>query len=105
MYFLNFKAMITIALNSKIEDYIANRMSETDKVDFEAEMMMDKELEQEVARMILRKMQIERNVEQHIKIAEIERVALNQELKVQNMSLKETIINKWGKLLACLSSN
>ena len=97
--------MITITLNTKAEDYVANRMSETEKVDFEAEIIMDKELEQEVARMILRKMQIERKVKQHIKIAEIERVALNQGLKVQNISLKETIINKWGKLLAYLSSN
>lgn len=97
--------MITIALNSKIEDYVANRMTETEKADFEAEMIMDKELEQEVARMILRKMQIERNINQHIKKVEIERITLNKELKIQNISLKETIIKKWGKLLDYLSSN
>lgn len=95
--------METITLNKKIEDYVANRLSEIEKVDFEADMAMDKEIEKEVARQILKKMQIERKVREHIEKLEIERISSTEVHKTQNIycSIKE----KWGKLLENLSSN
>jgi hypothetical protein len=95
--------METVSLNKKIEDYVNNRLVDAEKVDFEADMAMDKELEKEVARVILRKMQIERKVKEHIEKVELERISSIQEYKTQ--SIYDTIREKWGKLLENLSSN
>jgi hypothetical protein len=95
--------METLSLNKKIEDYVANRLPEIEKVDFEADMAMDKELEKEVVRLILRKMQIERKVKEHIEKVELERISSTQEHKTQ--TIYSSIREKWGKLLENLSSN
>lgn len=100
--FFKLKAMEPITLNKKIDAYVASRLSEIEKVDFEAEMMMDKELEKEVARQILKKMQIERTVREHIETVELERIGSIQVPKNTNIF---TIFKKnWLKLTGSLSS-
>ncbi len=95
--------MEPITLNKKIDAYVTNRLSEIEKVDFEAEMMMDKELEKEVARQILKKIQIERKVREHIEKVESERISSLEVPKTTNIF---TVVKEnWLRLLENLSSN
>ena len=97
--------MESITWNEKINQYVANRLSGNDKADFEAEMMMDKELEKEVAHQILRKMQIDYKVKEHIQKAELERVMVNEAIEAPKKSLTRLIRQQWGRLLGSMSSN
>ncbi len=105
MYFLN-KAMEAVVKKQVIYDYVANCLSDNDKADFEAEMRMNQTLEQEVARMILKRMQNEQKVREHIRVAETERVRLQQaEFNKKRNPIMTSIKQKWGKLIGSLSSN
>lgn len=97
--------MELITWNEKIGQYVANRLSGNDKADFEAEMMMDKELEKEVARQILRKMQIDYKVKEHIQKAELERIMVNEAIKAPKRCSIQSIRQQWGRLFGSMSSN
>ncbi len=99
--------METIAKKQIIYDYVANCLSVNDKADFEAEMQINQELKQEVARLILKRLQNEQRVREHIEKIETERIeAQKAELKKKNsVSIKDAIKQKWGQLLENLSSN
>lgn len=95
--------------NQKINNYIANRMSENDKSDFEAEMRMDSEIEIEVARIILKKLKEEDRLQD---IIEKPVVANDNNLFAQNRhfiedkdSIKDIFFQKWGKIFYCFSNN
>ena len=99
--------METIAKKQIIYDYVANCLSANDKADFEAEMQINQELKQEVARLILKRLQNEQRVREHIEKIEIERIEIQKaELKKKNsISIKDAIKQKWERLLENLSSN
>lgn len=99
--------METVAKKQIIYDYVANCLSVNDKADFEAEMQMNQELKQEVARLILKRLQNEQQVREHIEKVEAERIKVQKiELDKRNsISIKERIKQKWGELLDNLSSN
>jgi anti-sigma-K factor RskA len=99
--------METVAKKQIIYDYVANCLSANDKADFEAEMQINQELKQEVARLILKRLQNEQRVREHIEKVEAERIKVQKiELdKRNNISIKERIKQKWGELLDNLSSN
>jgi hypothetical protein len=99
--------MEAVTKKQVIYDYVANCLSENDKADFEAEMRMNQVLEQEVARLILKRMQAEQKVREHIEKVETERIGIQETefKKKNNVSIKDTIKQKWGKLLENLSSN
>ncbi|MDZ7934094.1 MAG: hypothetical protein U5M51_03825 [Emticicia sp.] len=99
--------METVAKKQIIYDYVANCLSANDKADFEAEMQMNQELKQEVARLILKRLQNEQRVREHIEKVEAERIKVKKiELDKSNrISIKERIKQKWGELLDNLSSN
>jgi hypothetical protein len=59
--------------SKKIDDFVNNRLSANDAADFEADMVMDVDLQKEVARAILKKMVIERKVREQVELAEKER--------------------------------
>ncbi len=82
-------------------------MSANDKADFEAEMQINQELKHEVARLVLKKLQNEQRVRKHIEKIEIERIeAQKAEMKKKsNISIRDAIKQKWGKLLENLSCN
>ncbi len=95
--------MEAVVKKQVIYDYVANCLSDNDKADFEAEMRMNQTLEQEVARMILKRMQNEQKVREHIKVAETERVRLQQaEFNKKKNPIITSIRQQWGKLIGNL---
>ena len=105
MYFLN-KAMEAVVKKQVIYDYVANCLSDNDKADFEAEMRMNQTLEQEVARMVLKRMQNEQKVREHIRTAEMERIKLQQaEFDKKRNPIMASIKEKWSKLIGSLPNN
>lgn len=99
--------MKTTSTKQTINDYVANSLSANDKADFEAEMQMSLELRQEVAKLILKRLQNEQKVCEQVEKTVIERMEAQKiELtKKNNISVKDAIKQKWGKLFENLSSN
>ncbi|MFY7910704.1 MAG: hypothetical protein ACOVO2_14155 [Emticicia sp.] len=99
--------METLAKKQIVYDYVANCLSVNDKADLEAEMQINSELRQEVARMILKRLQDEQRVRKHSEKVETDRIEVQKAAlkKENNISIKDAIKQKWGKLLENILSN
>lgn len=99
--------METLAKKQIVYDYVANCLSVNDKADLEAEMQINSELRQEVARMILKRLQDEQRVRKHSEKVETEQIEAQKAAlkKENNISIKDAIKQKWGKLLENILSN
>ena len=89
--------------SKKIEDYVENRLNANDRADFEADMMMEVELQKEVARAILKKMLVERKVREQVEASENLRKTtqfLEKRLVVKEESHSRFGFTDWWKKLS-----
>ncbi len=93
-------------VQNRIEDYVASRMNEQEKEDFECDMDVDIELQKDVARVYLRKLHLERKVKQHIEKMNQGQFMDTQLVLIQNkFNQKCQAATWWSKMKSRFSLN
>lgn len=102
-----YKTMTNAFEDPRIEDYVFNRLNAIEKADFEADMMMDEELEIAVAYRFMMKIKNDKRVQDELErelIPEVIEFKHETFVPQQNEGFKKAR-KKWGNLLSFISSN
>lgn len=93
--------------DQRIEDYVFDRLNAIEKADFEADMMMDEELELAVAFRFMMKIKDDKKVKEELErelIPEVIEFKHETFVPQQNEGFRQAK-KRWGKLLSLISSN